>query len=1146
MSGSIVAQYARAANSAVVVHEDETKNNGAHRHNDDHHALKHSTYRREKRIFEVDGEPSEGSTRKQLQDFVDAPEFSPAAQSGSAPSRALPSKHPRQQKRRNKFDSASASELTRGILERLEDESYECVICMNSILKRNRIWFCRSCSIITHRSCIMSWYKSKLDSGAQWHCPGCLFVRVDDPDPDTCWCESVHDPDYRHHLPPHSCGAPCGKHRPSLVASGFTGSASSPIDALIYELNTQNSCPHLCASLCHPGTCSTCAAIGLQTTCGSGHRPVQFRCGQKIEAAALSCGEVCNKPLSCQQHLCQQLCHLGPCQPCEHLVESTCHSHALVSMQPCRSMDRMALKHSCDLSCDKLLNCGNCRCMQRCHASACDMCTKQPPTTDARVLVQDLSTRTVVERIWSHRNRLTKDDLELLRPLLHLCSCHREARTYSAAPSTSDEFMRLEQLCAANQWKLCDWSERPATCNDSQFSCAEICGRHLPCGHTCPRVCHPSDDPCGDCQTPIERRCRCGQSSFQMPCSLSVMPTCDRPCKQMLSCRSHRCQQVCCPDFGMAAAGVIHLCVATCDKPLNCQRHHCEKLCHSGKCQPCSISYPNGVRCACGMSRFRGPVSCKRLHELGYGVHEMKGSGLSVADLPSDVWQLPCTEPCTRQRDCGHACSLQCHANSCPPCPTLVLRECFSHQTVIGPLRCSSTQLSCGRLCGKPLQCQIHSCVRVCHRDDCAIEAACGQKCNVERPLCKHPCAQPCHGTEPCPETQCVELITTACVCGRKRAQSACHKVQTKRAEWQRQLDELDSKMCDAPNHADQQDWQNQASELCERLDPSDHPFPALLDCDDECRRARRNQRLYAALFGDGVQVNILPFPSVVLQKIDELQLKQALVRFERTVKQYMEKIVELRASGTLSPMMKSLHLPPATFNVRWMQHNYSSYWNLESESLDPEPRRFVRLFWRDEEGPRSPPMLMSEALELYRQQQKAAAAASSAPRPSINSMPESRLLHLHHLDRTDLTNDNCFDASSLSTSGDLNRSSVGFPVTGTQRIEVLMGSFDGFLRLHWMSKSHCLAVFGSEPARDAARAVLEQKMLASTDAPMFFFSEMTDAEINKRIDQRSQRVRGLGDAWDESKRSAPSSSPIAMTQPSSPKPVNSFAVLDQ
>ena len=80
-------------------------------------------------------------------------------------------------------------------------------------------------------------------------------------------------------------------------------------------VTTDSVCPHTCLDLCHPGPCEPCQA-SLRKTCPCGALTRLTRCD-----TALLCGGDCGKLLNCGRHACTALCHEGPCQDCQLTVE---------------------------------------------------------------------------------------------------------------------------------------------------------------------------------------------------------------------------------------------------------------------------------------------------------------------------------------------------------------------------------------------------------------------------------------------------------------------------------------------------------------------------------------------------------------------------------------------------------------------------------------------------------------------------------------------------------------------------------------------------------------------------------------------------------------------------------------------------------
>lgn len=115
-----------------------------------------------------------------------------------------------------------------------------------------------------------------------------------------CFCGAVVDPKPGRLAMPHSCGMSCQRSRAS--------------------------CDHPCPLECHPGPCPPCATLTV-TPCHCNKTTLSLRCNRMtaVGDAPLSCGAICNKPLQCGTHKCQQICHPGECQPCGEVSRYQCY-----------------------------------------------------------------------------------------------------------------------------------------------------------------------------------------------------------------------------------------------------------------------------------------------------------------------------------------------------------------------------------------------------------------------------------------------------------------------------------------------------------------------------------------------------------------------------------------------------------------------------------------------------------------------------------------------------------------------------------------------------------------------------------------------------------------------------------------------------
>ena len=320
---------------------------------------------------------------------------------------------------------------------------------------------------------------------------------------------------------------------------------------------------------------------------------------------------------------------------------------------------------------------------------------------------------------------------------------------------------------------------------DKLPTCKKKCGRMLGCGqHFCKKQCH--DSKCQLCMLQVKKKCRCGASEKKFKCHdyqkrlknfLSNNPNavylqqedswirCGKKCKRVKSCGKHTCSEICCAGRNNRTYFEGHQCRKICNKPLDCGRHRCSSYCHRGKCNPCGVTYRNGVECACGSVYVPGPFQC------------------GTRDIPV------CNSTCDKVLDCGHLCAAKCHHGACPPCNRLCSKPCQSHGLMVHNMPCHVENRSCGNPCGQILQCGIHKCNKTCHLGPCIDDIkennnnnnnrqhqtkGCGQICGLQL-KCGHKCLQKCHQlVGDCNASLCKAQITVECQCGNTSEKQYC------------------------------------------------------------------------------------------------------------------------------------------------------------------------------------------------------------------------------------------------------------------------------------------------------------------------------------------------------------------------------------
>uniref|UniRef100_A0A8C1Z754 Transcriptional repressor NF-X1 n=1 Tax=Cyprinus carpio TaxID=7962 RepID=A0A8C1Z754_CYPCA len=525
------------------------------------------------------------------------------------------------------------------LIEQLTEEKYECMVCCEVIRVMAPVWSCQSCFHVFHLNCIKKWARSPAsqadDSTEGWRCPACQHVALKAPNAYSCFCGKVTNPEFQRTEIPHSCGDMCGKKR-----SG-------------------GECNHPCNILCHPGPCPQCPAF-ITKSCICGRMRKQVRCSQ---AGPLLCEDVCGALLNCSEHFCAQVCHSGPCQPCQLRVQQACFCGVTFREVACGT-DREKFDGSgyftCCKPCGKMLDCQSHRCQQLCHPGQCQSCPLSPK-------------------------------------LVRSCSCGQTPLS------------KLLEL---------GYPERK-TCTDPIPSCGKTCNKPLPCGdgdsvHLCEKLCH--EDSCGPCSLTSSIKCRCGSNSKEVPCAAiqteqDMVFTCEKRCSKKRSCGRHKCGELCCVD-------VEHKCSMICGYKLNCGLHRCQDLCHRGNCQPCWQTSFDELACYCGETVLFPPIplfhSChseERCPPCTYltkkwcmGNHEQRSNipchlqdiscGLAGDKLlPCGSHRCKkichrgecqaegeCKQPCIHPRpSCGHPCAAPCHPGTpCPPtiCSAKMALQC--------------------------------------------------------------------------------------------------------------------------------------------------------------------------------------------------------------------------------------------------------------------------------------------------------------------------------------------------------------------------------------------------------------------------------------------------------------------------------------
>ncbi len=128
-----------------------------------------------------------------------------------------------------------------------------------------------------------------------------------------------------------------------------------------------------------------------------------------------------------------------------------------------------------------------------------------------------------------------------------------------------------------------------------------------------------------------------------------------------------------------------------------------------------------------------------------------------------------CGKPCGRTLNCGqHPCPLPCHEGECQPCQKTSVQLCQCRRKQQQTL-CATPEWRCEEKCGKKLGCGHHMCDLVCHSGECPpCPLSEVRRCPCGKSTYKLPCTL---ATPTCDDT-CGKLLP----CGKHTCTERCHR----------------------------------------------------------------------------------------------------------------------------------------------------------------------------------------------------------------------------------------------------------------------------------------------------------------------------------------------------------------------------------
>merc|ERR1712093_81542 len=539
---------------------------------------------------------------------------------------------------------------------------------------------------------------------------------------------------------------------------------------------------------------------------------------------------------------------------------------------------------------------------------------------------------------------------------MYACGKHRESDLSTAkchshtspAPLTCPRSPLVVSTCPCGQTPLTSIMSQPReSCEAPIPSCGSVCSKIRPsCGHACQEICH--EGPCKPCGEMVTIVCRCGNEKQTIRCSElqaqgETELRCERACKALRACGRHECGRKCCPLAYQEANKKnrrrplsieeedplgIHVCDRVCGRKLNCGIHTCEQPDHRGACPPCLRSSFEEIACHCGSTVLMPPVPCST--------------------------RIVCSQPCDRPGPpCGHPKAPHtCHEEeACPPCPFLVTKTCqCDRHSEVKNVRCSQTNISCGKPCGSLLECGYHRCRKQCPPPGECEE--CTQTCGKARAHCGHPCQHKCHAPSKCPTDEpCPQLVEATCPCGNIKQRTRCGS-------------------CNAKTESN---------------------GGIKLTCTPACAIAQRNAALADAL---GISKD------KAARQAAETQWLKDTIQYYSENPTWCKGIEQLLLDFIKSP--RATHMFPAMkMPQRKFVHEVAEKFKLRSESLDEEPFRSV-LVARKSDSAAPKPSITEAWLAHVKPNHTAASAAPKRalvvqnPAPAVSSTPKQEINALY------------------------------------------------------------------------------------------------------------------------------------------------------
>ncbi|KXT06317.1 hypothetical protein AC578_9199 [Pseudocercospora eumusae] len=162
----------------------------------------------------------------------------------------------------------------------------------------------------------------------------------------------------------------CGKTPLDELTDEKRTSCNDPIPACTKACDKLLACGHLCPEVCHTGDCRSCLKT-VDINCRCGRTTSRSMCHQGIDEPP-QCMRVCRITLNCGRHMCEEHCCAGERKA--HERQASKRKQRPLSSAPRSGDEAFEAEHICTRSCGRLLKCGNHVCEELCHKGPCGSC----------------------------------------------------------------------------------------------------------------------------------------------------------------------------------------------------------------------------------------------------------------------------------------------------------------------------------------------------------------------------------------------------------------------------------------------------------------------------------------------------------------------------------------------------------------------------------------------------------------------------------------------------------------------------------------------------------------------------------------------------------------------------------------------------